>query len=55
MEEQDVAGKIKNRTLVIPGKVAVLKGEIQNKLPDWNVQVGTNEAVELVRFMKQFA
>ena len=54
MEEEDIAGKIKNRTLIIPGKVAVLKGEIQNKLPDWDVQVGTLEAVELVQFMKHF-
>ena len=33
--------KINNRTLVIPGKVAVMKGEIEDKLPDWNVVVGT--------------
>ena len=44
--------KINNRTLVIPGKVAVMKGEIQDKLPDWNVVVGTREAVEIVKFLK---
>ena len=37
--EADIEGKIKNRTLVIPGKVAVLKGEIEAKLPGWNVVV----------------
>ena len=52
MEEYDVAGKINSRTLVLPGKVAVMKGEIQDKLPDWNVVVGTREAVELVRYLK---
>ena len=52
MEEFDVAGKINSRTLVLPGKVAVMKGEIQDKLPDWNVVVGTREAVELVRYLK---
>ena len=36
-DELDVAGKINNRTLIIPGKVAVMKGEIADKLPDWNV------------------
>ena len=51
-DEQQVSEKIRSRTLVIPGKVAVLKGEIQEKLPEWNVVVGTREAVEIVRFLK---
>ena len=51
-EELDVAGKIKNRTLIIPGKVAVMKGEIQEKLPDWNVVVGPAEAVQLPKYLK---
>ena len=51
-DEFDIAGKINNRTLVIPGKVAVMKGEIQDKLPEWNVVVGTREAVEIVKYLK---
>ena len=51
-DEFDLAGKINSRTLVIPGKVAVMKGEIQDKLPEWNVVVGTREAVEIVKFLK---
>ena len=51
-DEFDLANKINNRTLVIPGKVAVMKGEIQDKLPEWNVVVGTREAVEIVKFLK---
>ena len=51
-DEFDIAGKINSRTLVIPGKVAVMKGEIGDKLPDWNVVVGTREAVEIVKYLK---
>ena len=51
-DELDIAGKIKNRTLIIPGKVAVMKGEIQEKLPEWNVVVGPLEAVQLPKYMK---
>ena len=51
-DELDIANKIKNRTLIIPGKVAVMKGEIQDKLPEWNVVVGPREAVELVKYLK---
>ncbi len=50
----DIEGKIKNRTLVLPGKVAVLKGEIEEALPGWKVVVGPNEAVGLVKFFKEY-
>ena len=53
LADLDVAGKIRNRTLIIPGKVAVLKGEIQEKLPDWNVVVGPQEAVQLPKYMRE--
>ena len=51
-QELDIENKIKNRTLIIPGKVAVMKGEIQEKLPGWNVVVGPLEAVQLPKYMK---
>jgi acetyl-CoA decarbonylase/synthase complex subunit gamma len=51
-DEFAIASKINNRTLIIPGKVAVMKGEIQDKLPEWNVVVGTREAVELVKYLR---
>jgi acetyl-CoA decarbonylase/synthase complex subunit gamma len=53
--DYDIENKIKNRNLILPGKVAVLKGELQEKLPGWNVVVGPNEAVALVKFMREFA
>ena len=51
-EQLDIENKIKNRTLIIPGKVAVMKGEIQEKLPGWNVVVGPQEAVQLPKYLK---
>ena len=51
-DELDIANKIKNRTLIIPGKVAVMKGEIQEKLPEWDVVVGPLEAVQLPKYLK---
>ena len=52
MEEYEIASKINNRKLVIPGKVAVLKGELEAKLPDYEIIVAPNEAVELVKFLR---
>jgi len=50
--EESVNDKVKSRKLIIPGKVAVLKGDIEAKLPDWEVIVGPNEAVQLIKFLK---
>ena len=54
-QEQDIEGKIKSRKLFIPGKVAVLKGELEAKMPGWEIIIAPNEAVQLVKFMKDFA
>ena len=53
IKENGIEDQINNRTLVIPGKVAVLKGELAEKLPEWNVVCSPNEAVELAKFMKE--
>lgn len=49
---EQVEDKVKCRKLVIPGKVAVLKGDIESKLPGWEIIVGPNEAAQLVKFLK---
>ena len=46
--------KCKNQTLVLPGKVSVLKGELEESLPGWKIIIGTNEAVGIVKFLKDF-
>lgn len=50
--QENVESKVKSRKLIIPGKVAVLKGDIEAKLPGWEVIVGPLEAVQLVKFLK---
>ena len=50
--KEEVELKVKCRKLVIPGKVAVLKGDLEAKLPGWEIIVGPREAVQLVKFLK---
>ncbi len=52
--KENVEDKIKCRKLVIPGKVAVLKGDLESKLEGWEIIVAPDEAVQLVKFMKEF-
>ena len=50
--KENVEGKVASRKLIIPGKVAVLKGDLESKLPGWEIIVGPAEAVQLVKFLK---
>ena len=49
----NVADKISKKRVVLPGHVAVLSGELEAELPDWEIRVGPREAVDLPAFMKQ--
>lgn len=49
----NVADKVSRKRLVLPGHVAVLSGELEGELPDWEIRVGPREAVDLPVFMKQ--
>ena len=49
----DVASKVNKKRLVLPGHVAVLSGEVEEELSDWEIRVGPREAVDLPAFMKQ--
>ena len=53
VKEHDIENKVKNRDLMIPGKVAVLKGEMEDSLPGWNIIVAPNEAISIVKFLKE--
>lgn len=50
--QENVEGKVNSRKLIIPGKVAVLKGDLEAKLPGWEIIVAPAEAVQLVKFLK---
>jgi acetyl-CoA decarbonylase/synthase complex subunit gamma len=54
-KEKGLHERLKSRTLLIPGKVAVLKGEIEESLPGWDIVVAPNEATGLVKFMKELS
>jgi acetyl-CoA decarbonylase/synthase complex subunit gamma len=45
--------KVNKKRIVLPGHVAVLSGELEEELPDWEVRVGPREAVDIPSFMKQ--
>ena len=48
-----VETKVKHRKLVIPGKVARIKGELEDALPGWEIIVGPREAAEIPSFLPE--
>jgi acetyl-CoA decarbonylase/synthase complex subunit gamma len=49
----NIADKVSRKRLVLPGHVAVLSGELEAELSDWEIRVGPREAVDLPGFMKK--
>lgn len=49
----NVTEKVSKKRIVLPGHVAVLSGELEGELPDWEIRVGPREAVDIPKFMKQ--
>jgi len=47
-----VADKLDHKSIILPGHVAVLMGELEEELPDWQIKVGPREAVDLPNFLK---
>ena len=53
IKENGIEEKVKTRKLILPGKVAVLKGDLEENLPGWEIIVGTTEAMFIPKFLKE--
>ncbi len=49
-----IASKVKHRKLIIPGYAAVISGELEEELPDWQVQIGPREAGHIPAYLKMW-
>ncbi len=49
----NIESQVAHKKLIIPGFVAVLKGELEDKLKDWEIMVGPQEASDLPSFLKE--
>ncbi len=53
IKSENLAEKVSHRTIILPGGVAVLKGELEEELLDWKVLVGPREAMGIGAFLKE--
>ncbi|MEI8389535.1 MAG: acetyl-CoA decarbonylase/synthase complex subunit gamma [bacterium] len=54
IKNYEIENIVKHRKLIIPGYVYSLKEEIEDELPDWEVVIGANEAVDIVDFLRSY-
>jgi acetyl-CoA decarbonylase/synthase complex subunit gamma len=47
-----IAEKVKHRKIIIPGAVATISGDLDEELPDWEVQIGPREGAHIAPFLK---
>ncbi|MFA5054845.1 MAG: acetyl-CoA decarbonylase/synthase complex subunit gamma [Dehalococcoidia bacterium] len=45
--------KIKHKNLIIPGGVAIIKGELEDELPGWTIMVGPRDAADIGGYLKR--
>ena len=48
-----ITDKISHKKLIIPGDVAILKGQLEDELHDWKIMVGPREAADIGGYLKQ--
>jgi len=46
------AEKIPHHKIIIPGHVAVISGDLEEEMPDWQIMVGPREAVDISSYLK---
>jgi acetyl-CoA decarbonylase/synthase, CODH/ACS complex subunit gamma len=51
VRKSGIEGKVNHRRLIIPGKVARIRGELKEALPDWEIIVGPGDANEIPGYL----
>jgi acetyl-CoA decarbonylase/synthase complex subunit gamma len=54
VKKSDIGNKVKNKKIVLPGRVARIKGELEDALPGWEVVVGPREAAGIGAFLPEY-
>jgi len=54
IKKSNIEDRIKHRILIIPGYLASIKGELEEELPDWKIQIGPREASHIPPFLRDW-
>ncbi len=54
VKKSGIESKVKNKKIVLPGRVARIKGELEDALPGWEVVIGPREASGIGTFLPEY-
>jgi len=49
-----VPDTVNHKKIILPGGVSVLKGDLEDELPDWEILVGPREAMAIGSYLKEY-
>ena len=49
----NISSNINHRSIIIPGYISVIKGDLEEELPGWKIMVGPREAMDIGSYLKQ--
>ncbi len=52
VNERELDKSVKHKRIIIPGYVAMMSGDLEDKLSGWNVMVGPQESADIPSYMK---
>lgn len=55
VKKSGIEDRAKHRKLIIPGRVARIRGELEDELSGWEIVVGPREASDIPKFLPDFA
>ena len=53
VKKSGVEEKTKTRKLIIPGAAAIISGDLEEELPDWEVAIGPREGAHIPAYLRQ--
>jgi acetyl-CoA decarbonylase/synthase complex subunit gamma len=54
MKKSGIFDKVKHHKLIIPGYSAGISGELEEELPDWEIQIGPREGAHIPAYLKSW-
>jgi len=54
VKEFKLPDTLSHKRIILPGGVSILKGELEDELPDWEIMVGPREAMAIGSYLKEY-
>ena len=54
VKEFKLPDTLSHKKIILPGGVAVLKGDLEDELPDWEILIGPREAMAIGSYLKEY-